>query len=152
MGVDRVKGHHLWVTWQELEKESLRRSNDSRLRWNRIVREVHSIAGVKKLPDGSPIKLDNFITLPDSVNGSMVPKEWTCPFAAQEAWIAWDGTFNVCCCPDQTRKNLGYFGNVKENDFMELWTSEGYQEFIERWGNYEACEVCNMRRPVGGSS
>ena len=152
MGVDRVKGHHLWVTWPELEQQSLRRSNDSRLRWNKNVREVNLIAGMETLPDGSLIKLDNFISLPDNGKDCRIPKEWTCPFAGREAWIAWDGTFNVCCCPDQTRKDFGYFGNVKENDFIDLWRGKNYQDFIQEWGNYEACEVCNMRRPAGGSS
>ena len=78
----------------------------------------------------------------------MIPQEWICPFLGREAWIAWDGTFNVCCAPDNLRKSLGYFGNVNKQDFIELWNAENYRKLIQNWGNYDVCKECNMSRPI----
>ena len=142
LGVDRLKGHHLWVTWPELKDESLRKSKDSIERWNRMVDLLYDI----KKDSGSDIKLENIHKL--SLDGSSyIPEEWICPFLGREAWIAWDGTFNVCCAPDKLRRTFGYFGNVKNRDFMELWNSEEYDRLVENWGESEVCNRCNMRRP-----
>lgn len=143
MGVDRVKGHHLWITWPEIESESLKKDRTSILRWNETVDKLMEI----KKRRGSNIKLDNFYKLnPDKENGS-TPEDWTCPFLGREAWIAWDGTFNVCCAPDNLRRTLGYYGNVDETDFATLWDSDEYAKLVEKWGNYEVCKKCNMMRP-----
>ena len=147
MKVDRFKGHHLWITWPELEKESLRRDDETLHRWNITVERLEHIAEHHRLPNGTRIRLDNVYRIPNILANSGVPREWMCPFLGREAWIAWDSTFNVCCSPDSLRKSLGYFGNVKETDFMELWNSKGYQSLISNWGNYEVCKTCNMRKP-----
>ena len=34
LGVDRVKGHHLWVHFGEMEHQSMRKSHDAIARWN----------------------------------------------------------------------------------------------------------------------
>ncbi len=143
LGVDRFKGHHLWVTWPELSNESLKRNKDSIKRWNEMVDILYEL----KEEYGSDIKLDNIHKLSESVDSS-IPDDWICPFLGREAWISWDGTFNVCCAPDKLRKSFGYFGNVNEQDFMELWNSEKYNNLIENWGSSEICKKCNMRRPV----
>ena len=143
LGVDRFKGHHVWITWPQIEKESLRRDRESIMRWNDMVDILYEI----KNQLGSDIILDNVHKL--SVSGkNTVPESWVCPFLGREAWIAWDGTFNVCCAPDELRKSFGYFGNVNENDFMELWNSEKYNALIHRWGSNPICKKCNMRRPA----
>ena len=143
VGIDRVKGHHLWITWPELEEESLKRNKDSIRRWNIMVDKLHEI----KKSYNSEIILDNIHKLPENPH-SPVPEDWVCPFLGRETWIAWDGTFNVCCAPDKLRRTFGYFGNVRDSDFMNLWNSEKYNSLIENWGNNEVCRRCNMRRPI----
>ena len=59
MRVDRLKGHHLWPTWPEVENESLRRNKDSIIRWNKVVKEFQTIAHKNPLSDGHEIILDN---------------------------------------------------------------------------------------------
>jgi len=143
LGVDRLKGHHLWITWPELENESLRKNKESIERWNSMVDTLYDI----KKERGSDIKLDNVYQLPTE-GDSQIPDEWICPFLGREAWIAWDGTFNVCCAPDNLRRRFGHFGNVRDTDFMELWNSEKYNRLVSNWGDNEVCNRCNMRRPA----
>lgn len=147
LGVDRFKGHHLWITWPELEPVSLRRDSASISQWNTVVQDLHRIARENALPNGRKIILDNIHEL--SLNGNnAMPPHWICPFLGHEAWIAWDGTFNVCCAPDAQRRTLGDFGNVNEVNFMTLWQSPAYQHLIQKWGTYPVCAACNMRRPI----
>ena len=143
LGIDRFKGHHLWVTWPELKEESLKRNKDSIERWNEMVDTLYKIKKETK----SNIKLDNVHKLPLEENAP-IPENWVCPFLGREAWIAWDGAFNVCCAPDNLRKTFGNFGNVNETDFMALWNSQKYNELFENWGSSEVCKRCNMRRPA----
>jgi len=147
MGADRFKGHHLWITWPQLREESLRRNTDARKRWNNIVDKLYEIRDSYRGPNNKKIKLDNVYKLPLEIKDSLIPDDWVCPFVGREAWIAWDGTFNVCCAPDNLRKTFGYFGNVSKTDFMKLWNSKKYNKFVENWGNYSVCKLCNMRRP-----
>jgi len=147
MDVDRFKGHHLWITWPELEEESLRRNTGAIRRWNRIVDELYRVRDSYRKKDGKKIRLDNVYKLPLDQKDTKVPEDWVCPFVGREAWIAWDGTFNVCCAPDELRRTFGYFGNVKDTDFMDLWNGSKYNEFVENWGSYRVCRICNMRRP-----
>ena len=147
MDANRFKGHHLWVTWPELSIQSLRRNKDSINRWNSMVEILHDIAKNTHLSNGKKIKLDNVYKITNDDESSIVPDQWKCPFLGKEAWIAWDGTFNVCCSPDALRKKFGYFGNVKDDDFIELWKGKRYSEFIKRWGASDVCGKCNMRRP-----
>ncbi|MDK2947556.1 MAG: hypothetical protein PWQ63_716 [Methanolobus sp.] len=138
--IDRFKGHHLWITWPELEEESLTGNIQSRTEWNRTVDELEEIGRGK-------IKLANISKVPVDSASTLLPDEYECPFAGKEAWVAWDGTFNVCCAPDELRKNFGYFGNVKDTPFMELWESEEYRSFTELAGKTDVCKNCNMRQP-----
>lgn len=147
MDIDRFKGHHLWITHQELSDESLRRNKESIQRWNEMVNKLHTIAEQNCLKNGQKIKLDNINELKNHED-NFIPKSWICPFLGKEAWIAWDGTLNVCCAPNDLRETLGYFGNVKETNFIDLWNGSEYNSLISNWGNYEICSKCNMRRPV----
>ena len=140
---DRFKGHHLWITWPELEDQSLTGSVQSRIEWNNAVAEMEEIAGGK-------IGMANVSTVPTDNDSTMLPEKYECPFAGKEAWISWDGTFNVCCAPDELRKKFGYFGNVRDTPFMDLWRSEKYQDFIRKAGRRGVCRNCNMRIPPTG--
>ncbi len=148
LNVDRFKGHHLWVTHPELEEQSLKSNESTIKKWNRIVEKIILIAENVRLKDGSKIKLDNIYPISSNDKELLVPTNFLCPFLGREAWIAWDGTFNVCCAPDALRKSFGYFGNVKEEKFMDLWNSDKYRQLFENWGIYHVCKICNMRRPL----
>ena len=149
-GADRLKGHHLWITWPELVSESLLKEMKMREKWNDMVTILTEIRNDKLLSHGKKIVLDNVYKVPAEPDNIALDDDWLCPFLGREAWIAWDGTFNVCCAPDEHRRTLGYFGNVNEDDLIELWNSERYDDLVENWGNYEVCKRCNMRRPRGG--
>jgi MoaA/NifB/PqqE/SkfB family radical SAM enzyme len=151
LGIDRIKGHHLWITWPQLKNESLTRSCDSRKRWNKTLVEIRNIAERYPLKSGEKIKIDNAYLLPIEKNNTSLPADWLCPFLGKEAWIAWDGTFNVCCSPDKQRRTLGYYGNVNEAKFLDLWKSSEYTTLFDNWGKYKVCNSCNMRRPPQSS-
>lgn len=148
-GADRFKGHHLWITWPEVQNESLRRNQESISRWNLVVTELNRIANMNRLDNGRKIVLNNIYKISTLNSESLCPSDWACPFLGREAWIAWDGTFNVCCAPDELRRSLGYFGSVNNNDFMDLWNSDSYKNLINNWGKFSVCKNCNMRRPKG---
>ena len=150
-GAERFKGHHLWITWPELVSESLLNESRSREKWNDMVTVLVGIRSDRLLSNGKKIVLDNVYKVPVEPDNTVLGDDWVCPFLGREAWIAWDGTFNVCCAPDEQRRTLGYFGNVNEDDLMDLWNSERYNELVENWGRYEVCKSCNMRRPLDGS-
>lgn len=149
LGIDRVKGHHLWITWPELEEQSLRRDICSIKNYNKTIDKVTNIVKEYEKREGKAINLDNFYKIPLDAEktGQLIPDDWICPFLGREAWIAWDGTFNVCCAPDDLRQSLGAFGNVKNQRFNDLWSSEKYQNLTRNWGKYDVCGICNMRKP-----
>jgi len=142
-GVDRLKGHHLWVTWPELEDESLKRSDTLIRQWNAIVMELRKIADTHLLPNGKHIRLVNVTPLhleqPTVATGS-------CPFLCKEAWIEADGSFHVCCCPSEVRKSFGTFGSLASDSLRRLWSSFRYRSFVSTWGDHENCKICNMRK------
>ena len=148
LNADRFKGHHLWVTHPELKDQSLKSNESTIKKWNGIVEKIIQIAENERLEDGNKIIIDNIYPISSSDKELLVPNNFLCPFLGREAWIAWDGTFNVCCAPDTLRKNFGYYGNVKEDKFMDLWNSDKYRQLFENWGTYQVCKICNMRRPL----
>ncbi len=147
MDIDRFKGHHLWITHPELENESIKQDRDSIKQWNKIAEELYVIAESERFNNGRKIKLDNIYPILYSNKNNKILDDSICPFLGREAWIAWDGKFNVCCAPDNLRGKFGSFGNVKDNNFMELWTSKIYTDLIHNWGEYGVCGICNMRKP-----
>ncbi len=147
LNIDRFKAHHLWITHPELEQESLRRNQSSIKKWNETVDFLRKIAENKKLRYGKSINLDNIYYLEQFNENRVIPDNYICPFLGKEAWIAWDGTFNVCCAPDVLRRTLGDYGNVNQTKFMELWNSQKYVDLVQNWGNYKVCKMCNMRKP-----
>ena len=151
MDADRFKGHHMWVTWPQLKNESLTKDQASKKRWNKCVQKLFQIAEEHPRHNGEKIRLDNVYSLPFEKSKSRLPGDWMCPFLGREAWIAWDGTFNVCCSPDAHRRTLGNFGNVLETDFIELWNNDHYRQLVDNWGDYPVCKKCNMRRPMEGA-
>jgi len=148
LNVDRFKGHHLWITHPELENQTLKKNRTTIRQWNEMVDVLFKIAEKERLINGNKIKLDNIYYIPHNSEFTTVTTDFICPFLGREAWIAWDGTFNVCCAPDELRKSLGSFGNVTNEKFINLWKSQKYNDLVKNWGHYEVCQNCNMRRPI----
>jgi MoaA/NifB/PqqE/SkfB family radical SAM enzyme len=148
IGIDRFKGHHLWVTWPEIANENLRKNSESISRWNSMVDQLHAISQTNLRVDGNKILLENVTPchVEKDAKDAIVSSEALCPFLGREAWIAADGTFNVCCCPTDLRQQFGYFGNAFAQGLMTLWQSAQYQDFVAGWGNHANCQQCNMRR------
>ncbi|MCL7413335.1 MAG: radical SAM protein [ANME-2 cluster archaeon] len=144
IGIERVKGHHLWVHSPEMQHLDMRRSIESRSRWNRIVERCQD--RVKHLPEGKNVILENFVPLP--IENAEIPPHWTCPFLGKEAWVNHEGRFNPCCAPDVQRQELGMFGHVADDGGMEaIWEGEKYSHLLYNHMKYSVCRRCNMRRP-----
>ncbi len=147
MGVDRVKGHHVWTHgFPELERLSLRRDVAAIRHFNRVVEATTRAARERLRGDGRPVKLDNLFALPEGGSQDLAPGG-ECPFLGQEAWINWDGRFDPCCAPDEQRRSLGSFGNIEEVGFTAIWRGEAYRRLCREYASYPLCRSCNMRRP-----
>ncbi len=150
LGVDRIKGHHLWAHFDEIEGESMRRNAESISRWNQAVLAAREAAAEKTLSNGKHILLENIFLLDAAATDDLAPGG-PCPFLGQEAWISAVGRFDPCCAPDAQRRTLGEFGNLKDNEFMEIWSGETYRALTSTYQNRRLCLACNMRKPVGGA-
>lgn len=147
LGVDRVKGHHLWAHFKEIKNSDLRRSTESILKWNEAVTKTRQIAEQFLLPNGKSVLLENINPLPlDKVISSNPDLLGDCPFLDKEAWVAADGRFNPCCAPEEERRTLGDFGNLNEKTLTEIWESEAYQTLKTSYKNFSVCQKCNMRK------
>lgn len=145
LGFDRIKGHQLWSHFPELEQQSLRNDIIYAQRWNEIVDICSAIANNNGVNPAS-IKLDNFhkLNVSETKNISL---EGECPFLGKEIWVDPSGRFNVCCAPDQERKNLGYFGNLNDESLKQIISNDSYKELQSNYMTKKLCQGCNMRRP-----
>ncbi|MBK1672991.1 radical SAM protein [Ectothiorhodospira shaposhnikovii] len=149
LGVDRVKGHHLWTHFREIQGQSMRRNPSAIERWNRAVVAARQAAAEQPLANGQHIRLENIVLLDTNEDAHPAPRG-ACPFLGQEAWVSATGRFAPCCAPDVQRRALGDFGSLDERGFMEIWNGEAYQELTAIYRNYPLCLGCHMRKPVGG--
>lgn len=148
LGVDRVKGHHLWVHFTETAEEDLRRDAASRRRWNLAVREVRRATEDHRRPDGSKVHLENFLELPE-VDNAQIPTAWSCPFLGREAWVNHAGRFDPCCAPDAERRSLGDFGSVTGSGGLSaIWTGPVYRDLERNYRDRPLCGKCTLRRPM----
>jgi MoaA/NifB/PqqE/SkfB family radical SAM enzyme len=150
LGVDRVKGHHLWVHFREIEQLSLRRSRESIEKWNQVVLLAVEAAETYRLASGERVLLENIFPL-DPSSDEIAP-DAECPFLGKEAWVSAEGRFNPCCAPDVLRRTLGEFGNVTERKLMDIWTGDEYSKLKANYLSRSLCRGCNMRRPESVSS
>jgi MoaA/NifB/PqqE/SkfB family radical SAM enzyme len=149
LGIERVKGHHLWVHSLKMQHLDMRRSAESRSRWNTIVEKCRDVAEHSRIPNGNKVILDNFIPLP--IEDDVIPAHWVCPFLGKEAWVNYEGRFDPCCAPDEQRRELGAFGYVTEDGGMEaIWAGVKYNSLLHGYMNHSLCKKCNMRRPEEG--
>ncbi|KYF90181.1 radical SAM protein [Sorangium cellulosum] len=147
LGVDRVKGHHLWAHFEEIKPLSMRRDAGSIRRWNEAVLAAREAASEQVLPNGKQVLLENIFLLDESAADDLAPGG-RCPFLGEEVWISAEGRFDPCCAPDAQRRTLGNFGNLHEVDLMEVWNGEAYQRMLATYRNRALCLGCNMRRPA----
>jgi glycosyltransferase involved in cell wall biosynthesis/MoaA/NifB/PqqE/SkfB family radical SAM enzyme len=151
LGVDRVKGHHLWAHFQEIEPLSMRRDAASIRRWNEAVEAAHAAAEAHRLPGGQRVLLENFFPLDETGKVDLAPGG-PCPFLGREAWVSAAGRFDPCCAPDAQRRTLGDFGNLHERSLAEIWNGEDYRRLLQTYPSRALCLGCNMRKPVEEAS
>ena len=149
LGVDRVKGHHLWAHFDEIKDQSMRRSPAALERWNAAVLEAREVAATHRLPNGATILLENIFLLDEAATGDLAPGG-PCPFLGREAWVSAEGRFDPCCAPDAQRRTLGEFGNLADHVLSEIWNGAAYAELVATYRNRTLCLGCNMRQPAGG--
>jgi len=145
IGIDRIKGHHLWQHFPEMKNESMRRDREAIQRWNKVAQAAGKIAAEATLSNGRRLLLENFFQIEENASEDISPGA-PCPFLGQEAWISACGRFDPCCAPDEQRRKLGEFGNLARQNFMDIWNSEAYQQLIKTYRNRSLCLSCNMRR------
>jgi glycosyltransferase involved in cell wall biosynthesis/MoaA/NifB/PqqE/SkfB family radical SAM enzyme len=146
LGVDRVKGHHLWAHFDEIKPLSMRRSPESIMRWNRAVQLAYEAVEQYRLPSGNKVLLENIFPLEHEAQVEIAPGA-VCPFLGKEAWVSAEGRFNPCCAPDALRRTLGEFGNLNEQSLYNVWQSPAYRTLQGTYLNHSLCRGCNMRRP-----
>ena len=132
--IDRIKGHHLWVTYPELKNENLR-NKESHEMWNNF---INKISKYRKL-----IKLENFEKINEEQNLS---EDYYCPFIGKELWIDSYGNYNVCCAPSEKRKEFGYFGNINDISIDKIFSTEVYQNFQNNYNKNATCQNCLLRK------
>ena len=152
LGVDRVKGHHLWAHFEEIEAQSMRRGPAAVRRWNAAVLEAREAAAERMLPNGRPVLLENIDLLDEESAAHDLAPGGPCPFLGREAWVSAEGRFDPCCAPDAERRTLGEFGNLHDRSLMDIWRGDAYRTLAATYRNRTLCLGCNMRRPSVGPS
>ena len=152
LGVDRVKGHHLWAHFDEIEDQSMRRGPEAIRRWNEAVLEARKAAAERLLPNGERIRLENIDVLDEEGATRDLAPGGPCPFLGREAWVSAEGRFDPCCAPDAQRRTLGEFGDLRERGLMDVWRGDAYRALVAAYRNRALCLGCNMRRPGKNAS
>jgi MoaA/NifB/PqqE/SkfB family radical SAM enzyme len=147
LGVDRLKGHHVWTHFDELKDLSMRRDSAAILRWNESVKTAFRAAEEERFSDGRRLLLENIHPLDETSAGDLAPGG-PCPFLGREAWVNTEGRFDPCCAPDTLRRTLGDFGNLHRKTIGEIWEGEEYRRLVNTYRTRHLCIGCNMRRPV----
>jgi MoaA/NifB/PqqE/SkfB family radical SAM enzyme len=147
LGVDRVKGHHLWAHFTQIKGLSMRRSGDAVRRWNDVVEATRRAAVENPLPSGMLVTLENIHAL-DPDHPEDIAPGGPCPFLGEEAWVSAEGRFNPCCAPDAQRRTLGDFGDLTEKTLMQIWNGPEYRRLQGRYREHSLCMGCNMRKPT----
>lgn len=147
LGVDRVKGHHLWTHFEEIKKLSFRENEDTIYQWNQYVEDAYKIQSQFLKRDGQKVKLENIIPLQVKENIE-IPHNYECPFLNQELWISATGKISPCCAPDEQRKSLGDFGNIQETNLNEVLNNNSYKQLADNYRDSSLCKTCNMRKPI----
>lgn len=139
LGINRVKGHHLWAHWSEMAGRAMKRNVQAVEAWNQMVPKALKVA------ECHGIKLEGIDFIPESAGEDLAPGA-PCPFLVKEFWVAADGRFNPCCAPNEQRLSLGYFGNLNEDKLEDILRGEPYEDLVATYSTRSLCVGCNMRR------
>jgi MoaA/NifB/PqqE/SkfB family radical SAM enzyme len=145
LGVERVKVNQLQVHFPELAGEDLRRSPESRARWNAAVGEMREAAASARLPGGGAVRLQGA----EEMAEGGPPAAGPCPFLGEEAWVLADGRFAPCPAPAAKEGRLGSFGGLRDRPLLEVWESEPYRALVRDHRQRPECASCALRRPGG---
>jgi radical SAM protein with 4Fe4S-binding SPASM domain len=137
--IDRVKGHQLWITYNEISDQSIYSSKDSIAAWNELVERIS--------PYREKIKLVNFDKISINNENDILVNSGCCPFLGEELWIDYNGNFNICCAPSYERVKLGQWGNIETRSIEELFNSVEYNRLKQNYQTEEVCKKCPLRRP-----
>lgn len=137
-GIDRVKGHQLWITFDEVANESLQSTPKKIEKWNTFIDKIEVYR--------NKIKLENFVKIESRSTQKSYNNNFSCPFLGQELWIDYTGTFNVCCAPSQERKVLGQWGNIKERSISEIFNSQEYKTLLDGYKEEPLCQRCPLKK------
>ena len=147
LGIDRIKGHHLWTHFKEIESLSFKQSKKSIEKWNKIVEKALEAQEKYRKPNGEKIIFENIYPL-DFEEDKEVPEEYECPFLTKELWISATGKISPCCAPDELRDSLGDFGTYPKTKLKDVLTSDIYLDLCENYKQKPLCKTCNMRVPI----
>ncbi len=146
LDIDRIKGHHLWTHFPEIEHLSFKKDEKSMQKWNKIVDSAYEAAEKYRRPNGQKILLEqiNYLKPQETTE---VPYEYNCPFLEKELWISATGKISPCCAPDEQRDTLGDFGHYPETSLKDVLISDIYKNLVNNYKNHPLCKVCVMRKP-----
>lgn len=147
MGVDRIKGHHLWTHFEEIKDLSFKTNKESIALWNSIVDKANDAAETYRKPNGEKVLLEQIDYLNEKET-SLIPESYACPFLGKELWVSATGKISPCCAPDKERDSLGDFGNYKNRTFKEVLNSSIYKDLITNYKQKPLCQACVMRKPL----
>ena len=136
--IDRVKGHQLWITYEEIKDESLQNSTKKINEWNSFIDKIEKYK--------NNINLVNFEKLESQNNTNTVPTNYDCPFLGKELWIDYNGGFNICCAPSDKRASLGSWGNIQDIKITDIFNSKEYQNLMLNYKNEDICKICSLRK------
>lgn len=147
LGVDRVKGHHLWAHFDEIKHLSMKATKESTLQWNDYVNEAYSTREKYRKPNGEKVILENIFPITTNESDE-VPEKYECPFLTKELWVSATGVISPCCAPDKLRRTLGDFGNITNTSLEDVLKSATYNELVNNYKSKSLCKTCNMRKPI----
>ncbi len=145
LGIDRIKGHHLWVHFSQLKQYAIKNFPNEITRWNQYVEQAYQAQKEYLKYDGKQIILENITPLSEDKN-LQVPDEYNCPFLNRELWISATGKISPCCAPDNLRNSLGDFGNFPSTSLKEVLESQKYLDLVQNYKDIPLCKNCNMRK------
>ncbi|MEA3450336.1 MAG: radical SAM/SPASM domain-containing protein [Bacteroidota bacterium] len=147
LDIDRIKGHHLWTHFKEIENLSFKKNQKSIEKWNKIVDSAKKAIEIYKKPNGTKILLEQIEYL-NRNEPKEVPNEYECPFLEKELWISATGKISPCCAPDKQRNSLGDFGNYSDSSISKVLNSEIYLDLVKNYKSKELCRTCVMRKSI----
>lgn len=132
LGVDKVKGYHLFSFSPEMDRESLLSYLDNyEQALNASIRKAKELGLDIELAE-PPLKIGDEIDL----------KLITCHLPWYESWIDIDGSVYPCHSNDGMD-----IGNIQNNNFIEIWNGDFYREIRKAMAQDEPiwnCKGCGM--------